>query len=127
MSTSTSTASQMPTTPELDRQSKIIQTGKPGAVQDFIEWLDENGYVLARRCTEPIHRDRARLAGSPMPSYCGVCEGTGIVETHIDRPRMMASFFLIDLDKIEQERRALLDALRSAHQSSIDHDDDKKD
>lgn len=113
---SQSTISQMPSTPELDRQLDIIQTGKPGVVQDFIEWLDENGYVIARRCNDPIHRGSSRLIGGPMPSHCGVCEGTGIVETYIDRPKMMASFFLIDLDKIEQERRILLDALRNTGQ-----------
>lgn len=97
----------MPPTPELDKQLLIINSGQAGAVQQFIDWLGPNGYVIAKRCTDPIH-DRLDLT-------CGACEGTELLHAHLDYESMMAGAFGIDRDKIEQERRALLDALRASH------------
>ncbi len=82
-------------TPELDRQRAIVESGEAGAVQSFLDWLiDDEGLSLAKYGADP--------AVGPYR----------LTEVIVDRQRLMATFFGIDLGKIENERRALLDALR---------------
>jgi hypothetical protein len=46
--TNETTAATMPPTPELDKQSEIIKSGRAATVQEFIDWmLDEKRYQLA--------------------------------------------------------------------------------
>ena len=92
-------------TPELDRQKELIDSGKAPMIQDFLEWLPSKGFVLARRCDESIHDE-------DDPDYCRTCADTGLIQSWIDYPRLMADFFEIDLNTIEKERRAILNALR---------------
>jgi len=77
--------------PELDKQSEIIHSGKAQLIQDFIDWIDEKGMVLARA----------------MPNDEGYHEAVLIAPE-----KLMADFFGIDLDKIESERRWLLELIR---------------
>jgi hypothetical protein len=86
-----------PPTPELDRQIALVRTGRPGAVQEFLDWLlDEQGYVLAK------YQDRVEPGVySEQP-----------VEQHVRPEQLMADHFGIDLRKIEAERRAVLDWLQ---------------
>lgn len=138
-------------TPELDRQSEIIKSGKAGAVQDFIDWLlDERQYQLAEylyestehcpgkrrdpfdnsNCEDGKVKETVTLwSGSERVGRveegetCPECKGVGevtvtfrdpkLVPVFAQREQLMADFFGIDRDKIEQERRALLDAIRS--------------
>ena len=93
---------EVPPTPELDKQSEIIRSGKAALVQDFIDWLhEEKKWVLARYVPEDERRSNDRIYGEqPVQVYA--------------RPEdLMAEFFGIDLKKIETERRATLDAYRS--------------
>jgi hypothetical protein len=96
----------MAETPELDRQHAVIKSGRSEAVQDFIDWLAGNGYVIMKRCTDPIHEGRYNV-------YCGACQDTGVSGAVYDYPQLMADHFGIDRDKIETERRALLEELRA--------------
>jgi hypothetical protein len=92
----------VPATPELDRQAEIIHSGRSGTVQEFYDWLtQEKGYVLARYVSpEERYADDGIYGEQPVPVLV--------------RPEdLMADFFGIDLNKIETERRALLDALRA--------------
>lgn len=83
-------------TPELDRQSEIIKSGKAETVQEFFDWLiEERGYTLCVPKEDSLHGYYL-----PAPSYGGP-------------EQLMADFFGIDRNKIETERRALLDALQS--------------
>lgn len=85
-------------TPELDRQSEIIRSGEAAVIQEFIDWLaSERHYTLC----EPIPNS---LHGYYGPASYGGPE------------QLMADFFGIDRDKIETERRAILDALQTAQQ-----------
>jgi len=85
-----------PATPELDRQSEIINSGKAGTVQEFLDWLhNERGYQLCEPVPNSLH------------GYYGLASYGG-------PEQLMADFFGIDRDKIEAERRALLDHIRSA-------------
>lgn len=136
-------------TPECDRQSEIIHSGRAQAVQDFYDWLAAEGYVLAKyQFEETVHcpgtrRDpfdssncedgkvkrtvtqwqgHTRVGKVEAGETCTVCNGTGEVQHTFSNPplmpvfespqNLMADHFGIDLNKIETERRAILDALR---------------
>ena len=86
----------MSATPELDRQKQIIDSGQAETIQRFIEWLfDEQRYVLARYETSPYTGNEILHDATPS-----------------SRERLMAAHFSIDLEKIERERRMLLDEIR---------------
>jgi hypothetical protein len=79
-------------TPELDRRSEIIRSGRAAAVQEFYDWL-----MADRQLCEWVDEEE---------QYLPVRLGSG--------EQVLADFFGIDLNKIETEQRALLDAIRSA-------------
>lgn len=82
-------------TPELDKRGEIISSGKAEMVQEFIDWLlDEKGLELARW-------EQGDFSDSLRPYHFGT------------REQLMADFFGIDLKKIDEEQRALLEAIRS--------------
>jgi hypothetical protein len=72
-----------PPTPELDKQAAIVASGEANTVQHFLDWL----------------YDDQNLVLEPDPGR--------------SREQLMADFFGIDLRKIETERRAILDAIRT--------------
>jgi hypothetical protein len=76
-----------PATPELDRQHQAIEDGAH-RIGEFLDWLGEQGYYLTK------YGDNGPYAAGPGPG------------------ELIASFYKIDLGKIEQERQALLDYLR---------------
>jgi hypothetical protein len=81
-------------TPELDKQHKIIESGASDTLTEFYDWLSERGWLLARW-----------EANGKWNEY---------LEPVYTRPeQLFAEFFGIDLDKIESERRAVLEELRS--------------
>lgn len=84
----------IPPTPELDRQKAVRDSGKAETVQEFIDWMGANGYVIMERCLDPD----GNHAGFVGPIY--------------DFERLMQKHFDIDGNKIEAERRALLEHLR---------------
>jgi hypothetical protein len=61
----------------------------------FLDWLEEQGIFLAS--DEEVEGRRGRVT---LPVY-------------ESKERMFARYFEIDLDKVENERRALLASLRS--------------
>lgn len=112
-------------------------------IGEFVEWLaGEKGIHLGEweRQIDCGWRSASTVGGVPRlrcragqlithmgeenGDECEVCDGTGYVERI--EPRMfpvnrgitnlLADFFDIDLDKIEVEKRAMLDHLRAAHQ-----------
>jgi hypothetical protein len=89
-------------TPELDKQSDIIKSGKAETVQEFYDWLiEEKGWVLARYVPAEERRGDDGIYGEQP------------VQVYIQPEDLMADFFGIDRNKIEAERRALLAAIRS--------------
>lgn len=93
----------MPPTPELDRRSEILASGAPQALQEFVDWLDVNGYAIARRCAHVDQKPGRR---------CWDCGDSGFSDAVTDYERLFARSFGLDPDKIEAERRAILAALR---------------
>lgn len=80
-------------TPELDKQHKIIESGKSDTLQEFYDWLSTKDYVIAKWVVDDEDEDV-------------------LLPTHIRPEQLFAEFFEIDLNKIEDERRALLDEIR---------------
>lgn len=81
-----------PATPELDKMKKARDEGHSEDIAAFLEWLGENGM-----------------------SVCSWREGIGggrWYEIDGGINRLLARYFQIDLDKVEQERMALLDYVR---------------
>jgi len=91
------------TTPELDKQAALIKSGQPQVVEDFIDWLNANGYCISIKCT--VEHDGY---------YCGVCQDTGISQAAVyDFESLMAEHFGIDRHKVEEERTELLRSIRA--------------
>jgi hypothetical protein len=82
-------------TPELDKMRAVIESGAAEAVTQFIDWLNGEGYMISRYEAIDGYTNPVLLPSSFLPE------------------RLMAQHFGIDLDKIEAERRAILDALRA--------------
>lgn len=109
---------------------------------EFLDWLQEQGIHLAEwqeptdTCGwEDMRHDyltgkprkrcvNGQLVGpddEPLGVACESCSGTGQItlsERLITLPwnptALLARYFNIDLDKVEQERRAMLEALRAS-------------
>lgn len=85
-----------PATTELDKMHGVTPRSQP--IGEFLEWLSYKGIVLAK------YEDGATW---PRPIYDTI-------------EQLLAEHFEIDLKKIEQERRALLDYFRARNGSTSD-------
>ena len=84
--------SKYPDTPELDKMLAFVKSGKAGTVQDFYDWLTDQGMGLWKG------RD-----------------GFGRVKEHHPNPeQLLADFFGVDRAKVEVERRAVLRHVRES-------------
>ena len=94
---------QKPWTPELDRRHGVIANGQAHLLGDFLDHLREKqGIVLAR--------------------WCGA-GGCDLAPAREREEKLLASFFGLDLDRIEREKMALLRYVRAIH----DYDERKAD
>lgn len=75
--------------PEHDKMADVHD--KSQAIGEFVDWLSERGYVLA------------------------TVQGARLVEGRPRTESLLAKFFGIDLEVVEQEKRAMLDQLRAAN------------
>jgi hypothetical protein len=96
---------------------------------EFLEWL-KGRYVLAQvhshdegcLCDDPFHEDADVRPGERCPCcggshrslLCGYTEGDLMMASTPIRG-VLADYFEIDLKKIEDEKRAMLAALRGEH------------
>jgi len=101
--TEDATPRKAPETPELDRRSEILATGAPQVLAEFVDWLTANGYAVAQLCTHPDQKPGRR---------CWDCGDSGFSGAVTDYERLFARHFGLDPEKIEAERRALLESLR---------------
>jgi hypothetical protein len=83
-------------TPELEKQHDVIESGASQTLTDFYDWLCEKGFVIAEYVKFEEYRDKQ------------------LVPTFVRPEKLFADFFDIDLDKIESERRAILEVLRES-------------
>lgn len=112
----------MSTYPEHDKLSAI--SDKSQAIGEFLEWMSGQG-IQRMRWREDL-TDRILCPNiSDVHSRCSptICDGDGLltitVEDWVPDGRsiqtLLAEFFEIDQDKIEAEKRAMLDGLREAN------------
>jgi hypothetical protein len=80
--------------PELDKQRAIIDSGAAETVGEFIDWLASAGYLIGRYERMEGYREQV------------------LVPVRLSPEQLLAQHFGIDLDKIEAERRAILAALQ---------------
>ena len=92
--------------PEHERLHEIAS--KSQCCGEFLEWLESDGVILSR---EHQHSDSCYEDGDRV---CGTSKGE-LVFDHESIQTRLARFFEIDLNKIEQEKRAMLDELRAAN------------
>lgn len=88
-----------PAVSELDKMHAITRQSQP--IGEFLDWLSYKGIVLAK------YKEGWNF---PWPVHTSIEE-------------LLAEHFEIDLNKVEQERRALLDYFRARNGSTSDGDD----
>ncbi|MFE6508067.1 hypothetical protein ACFVBP_10385 [Nocardioides sp. NPDC057764] len=93
-----------PETPELDRRSKVIESGRTDTLAWFIDWLNDNGYAIAHRCTHVDQKPGRR---------CWDCGDSGFIGAVTDYESLIARHFGLDPAKIEAEMQKLLDYQRA--------------
>jgi len=112
--------------PEHEKLSKIKDESQ--SIGEFMEWLEgEKEMHLGtyhkhdERCINPEWHDDVNKGKDPIFSeeewvdkfMCG-CQENELVPIHYDVQKLLAEFFGIDLDKLEKEKRAMLDELQKA-------------
>lgn len=121
-------------TPELDKQSEIIKSGRAETVQDFYDWFSAQGLSLTKYESRTFEEscpgygltecaDGIIYQDTHREMECPKCGGTGLVvverEGHYDDTRgpeqLMADFFGIDRNRIEAERMEILERIRKAN------------
>jgi hypothetical protein len=92
--------------PECD---KIVAVhGQSQKLGEFLDWLEGKGIHLGRWAPTPAELVMNRMTGKRIPIH----DEETFVELFISREKLLAEFFGIDLNKVEAERQALLEAIR---------------
>lgn len=117
--------------PEHRKASAV--NGKSQAIGEFLEWVgaEKGAHLMVygpmpdlRLCTERRCEEGFLYGDEDEP--CPECEGTGMVTVEVTTysslpgtvQALLAEFFEIDLDKLEVEKRAMLDAQRALNAKS---------
>lgn len=118
--------------PECDKMLAVHDQSQ--VIGEFLEWLDTQGLHIMqwRTFNEPKtctcifnegHTGERYNSRTHKWETCGKCNGTGLLEetyevqqwTHARGSinEILARFFDIDMTKVEQERRAMLEQIRN--------------
>lgn len=82
--------------PELEKMRSV--RGESRLLTEFVDWLeDHNMRICVRTASQSVYSSPYE----PIPE---------------NYEKLFARFFAIDLEKVEDERRAMLEALREDHQ-----------
>lgn len=101
-------------TPECDKIQKA--KGESHAIGEFMDWLrDEKNVVLAT-----YHEHSEEECGSTRWPECGIYSEQPVV-FHYNMEQLLAEFFEIDLNVVEQERQALLEQQRALNEGRCPH------
>lgn len=110
-----------PPTPECDRMQDVKD--KSHAIGEFMDWLrEEKGWTVCEEhhhdddCLERVARFEDDEEGD-VQQICGCLEGQ-YIPVPIRMEQLLAEFFEIDLDKVEEERQALLAEQRALNQTN---------
>ena len=96
--------------PELQKQHKIIE--KAQSCGAFLDSVLSDGRVLCERHT---HTDDCWS----IDGQYGICGYTddSYIPVHVNIEKLLAKFFDIDTNKIEQEKEQMLDEMRRINES----------
>lgn len=109
-----------PATPECDKLA-AADTARD-AINNFFEWLGETyGATLCQMhkhseaCQAPHEHDELcpHRCAKPTEQVCGGLEGMHYPMVPSNREQLILEFLGIDLKKLEEERRALIEHARS--------------
>jgi hypothetical protein len=93
-------------TPEHDKLSAIKDQSQ--AAGEFLDWLtSERGIILAEN-----HQHSPACYGNDNHLHCGYSTGD-FAPVRCSLQSLLAGFYQIDLDKIEAEKAAILEEIRS--------------
>lgn len=81
---------------------------KSQAIYDFIEWLNQKGYHICEK-VNTIENEVGKLDDDEKENWK---IGWDWMQANLPMEKTLAEFFGIDLNKIENEKRAMLDLLR---------------
>lgn len=99
------------------------------SIGEFIEWLGENGYSICERRDAESRSERVKKIFSPSgravedfgSAFCAILEAVAdnaclYWPTTKRLPEsLLADYFKIDQNKLEDEKRAMLDHLRTSN------------
>ena len=84
-----------PATPELDRLQNVVNDS--GVISGFLDWLSEQGWTICETSED----------GPRWQDYMPIC---------LASEQLLARYFEIDLNRVEAERRAILEHLRKVRE-----------
>lgn len=87
--------------PECEKMLAVREDSQK--IGEFLEWLESKKITFFEW--------KEREYNEEMDEY--IPEESGYCPYHYDMESLLAEFFGIDLDKVEQERRQILDEIRS--------------
>ena len=99
------TEKKTPDCPECERLAAVAPVSQE--IGRFLDWLrEEKNWTLA-----DYHEHSEECYGENGYRICGYAKDS-LAPVHFQPEKLLAEFFGIDLTKIENERRALLESLR---------------
>jgi septum formation topological specificity factor MinE len=94
--------------PECDRMNAVKE--KSQVIGEFIEWLQSSQEVTEEHESIILaHYPRSRISSDPR-----------LQRFQYTIEELLAKYFNIDLDKVEKEKRAILEALRKTREEEAD-------
>lgn len=104
--------SEQPECPECERLHEVAPESQK--IGEFLEWLKcHKGLMLAK-----YHTHSDGCYDDDDDRVCGY-RSDDLEPVHNPTEKLLAEYFKIDLDKVENERRALLDYLRGNTQKEV--------
>ena len=100
-------------TPELDRMLAVKEQSQ--AIGEFLDWLENHDSL--KLCRRGLVQDDAAVIVNALTLKENIPEDDELKEGYVLNmtpiEKILAEYFNIDLAKIEQERRAILDSIRN--------------
>ena len=110
----------MVATPECDKMAAVRE--KSQAIGDFLEWLQSGepfqNLPFKRSIFLAAYEVEAEDSDGEMLPEDEWCTGDTLLPYAYNTERLLAQFFGIDLDKVEQERRAMLEEIRECQDAT---------
>ena len=91
--------------PECEKMAKVAPVSQE--IGRFLDWMQQEKEFLFTR----YHVHSEQCEDEDGSYECGFYKDA-LEIVHVQPEKLLAEFFQIDLDKVENERRALLDAIR---------------